>query len=212
MNHPNCNACQFINVLSIIATIALLTITSCNRSPTQDTPKEELPKALEDKSSSYQVISKSRNDDLLESLYSGLLDKTPELKQFENSIVTLRESKSDSTSSFYKFNTKNQAYFSSANSHIEQIQDSVLRSKMKMLISNSILKYTTSIRNHNAIIEYIKNKEIALNDLHTILKITRTLPLIEKYQTGNLPSAKPLEGFASELNKTVQFADTLSKN
>ena len=211
MNHPCCNVRQFINALIIIATITLITITSCSGSHTEDKHKEDLPKALENKSSSYETMSKRGYDDLLESLYNELIENTPELKQFENGIVKLQESKSDSIGSFYKFNTKNQSYFGSANAHIEQIKDSVLQGKMKLLIANSFLKYNANISRHSAIIKYIETNEITLNDLHTVLKITRTLPLVEKFQKNNLPSNAPLDGFANELKKIVQLADTLSK-
>lgn len=211
--NPPCQSLnrRFVNVLATITAIMLVTIISCSGPHTQDTPEDNLPKALKDKNSSYDVVSKRGYDDLLESLYSELQEKMPELKQLENRIAALRESKSDSTASFNTFNTKNQAYFGSANGHIEQIKDSVLRSRMQLLIANSLLRYNTSTAHHNAIIHYIETNEVTLNDLHTILKITRTLPIIEQFQKDNLPSAKPLDGFANELTKTALLADTLSK-
>ena len=85
-----------------------LTFGSCNNSRTQDKDKQETPKALDDKSSS-EIFSKRGADDLIESLYKELADKTPELKDLEDKIENITKSKTDSTESFDKYNEKNEA-------------------------------------------------------------------------------------------------------
>ena len=63
---------------------------------------------------------------------------------------------------------------------------------------------------HTNLLGIINAKTITINDLHTVLKIKRTLPLIEKYQAVNKSSTKPLEGFADKVNRTLNLADTLA--
>jgi len=58
-----------------ISTILVLTLTSCNDRRTQDKPEQATPKALEDKSSSYEIVSKRGYDDLVETLYDELASK-----------------------------------------------------------------------------------------------------------------------------------------
>lgn len=90
-----------------ISAILVLTLASCNNSDTQDTPKQETPKALEDKSSSYELSLRKGHDDLVESLYDEILSKDIELKKLEDKIDELNRSKMDTTESFDKFNGKN---------------------------------------------------------------------------------------------------------
>lgn len=91
----------------IFIAILVLTFVSCSNNRTQDTPKQETPKALEDKSSSYEIVSKRGYDDLVESLYYELVSKDIELKKLEDKIEELNKSKSDTTELFDKFNGKN---------------------------------------------------------------------------------------------------------
>lgn len=184
---------------------------SCDSSRTQETPQNETPKALEDKTPSSEIVSKRGYNDLIESLYEELVEKTPDLKELETQIDKLAGSKSDSLEQFSKYNGKNQSYYQSADSHVEQIKDTVIKEKMKLLIQTSLRKYGSFVSKHNDILKVIDKKTITLNDLHLVLKITRTLPLIEKYQKDNLPATKPLEGYSKKLNETTQYADSLSK-
>lgn len=194
-----------ILILSII-----LTLFSCDNSQERSITQHESPKALEDKKS-YEIITKRGSyNDLVESLYAELVDKTPELKELEDKIDYIYNSKKDSTELFYNYDEKNRNYYNSASQHIEDIKDSVLRQKMAMLISKSLTKYDSKISQHSSLLKSIDKRTLTLSDLHTTLKITKTLPLIEKYQ-NNLPTTKPIWAYSKKLDKTIKFADILTK-
>lgn len=195
----------------LLAALLFITMLSCNSPRAEHNPKPETPKALEEKNSSLEIVTKRGADDLVAGLYNELAEKTPELKQLEERIANLHESKSDSTASFDHFNEKNLGYYETADIYINQIQDSVLKSNIKNLVAGSLAKYNASVSQHNNILKTIETKELTLNDLHLILKLTRTLPLMEQYQKDNKPSTKSMEGFYKELDGTVRYADTLVK-
>ena len=133
------------------------------------------------------------------------------MKELETEINKLTDSNGDSLEQFNKFNGKNHSYYRSARNHNEQIKDTVLKEKMKLLIQTSLTKYGSLVSKHNDILSSIEKKTSTLNDLHLVLKITRTIPLIEKYQLDNLPTTNPLEGYLKQLNKTTQYADSITK-
>ena len=195
----------------ILSTIIFLTLTSCTDSQSHDYKQQETPKALEDKSSSYEIVSKRGDGDLVESLYNELAEKTTALKELENKIDKLSRSEGDSTEVFAKFNTKNNVYYSATDRHIEQIKDTLLRDNVKKLIAGSLAKYNTSTSRYTALLNTIETKNIILSDLHSILKIIKTLPLIEKYQKDNLPTTKSFEGFIKRQNEAIRDADSLTK-
>jgi len=145
----------------------------------------------------------------LESLYAELASKTPELKELENKLDTLSASKGDSTKSFDRYNRKNQSYYSYADNHLKNINDSTLRKKMKTLISSSLTKYNSKIYRHTELLKYIDKKTMTLDDLHEILIITTTLPLIEKYQNDNLPTTKSINGYSKQLERVVRIENSL---
>jgi len=196
--------------LILISTLILVTFVSCDNSRIKENQaqKQETPEALQDESK-YDIISKRGYGDILESLYGELASKTPELKELENKLDTLSASKSDSTTSFDRYNRKNQSYYSYADNHVKQINDSVLRKKMRSLILSSLTKYNSKIYRHTEILKLIDTQTMTLVDLHEMLIITTTLPLIEKYQNDNLPTTKSINGYLMQLDKVVRIETTL---
>ena len=81
-----------------------------------------------------------------------------------------------------------------------------------MLVDNSLTQYKTKIAIHNNLLSSINSKDITLDDLHFVLKLTKTLAVMEKYQSGNLPSAKPLEEISKAYDKVISKTDALTKN
>ena len=188
-----------------------MTLASCSNNRTQDKPKQETPKALEDKSSTYEIVSKRSYYDLVESLYTELLTKDIDLKKLEDKIDELNKSKSDTTELFDNFNAKNESYFNSAERHIADIKDSLIRDKIKNLVASQLTKYNSRIARHKELLKLIEAKQLTISDLHNVLKIIRTLPLIDKYQKDNLTSTKSFEGYIKQQAEIIKLADTLSK-
>jgi len=194
-----------------LSTILVLTLLSCDNNRIHDKPKQDTPKALDDNNSSYEIISKRSYNDLVESLYSELVSKNIDLKELENKIDELNKSKSDTTELFDIYDEKNKSYFNSADRHILEIKDSLLRDKMKVLVANQLTKYNSSIARHNELLKLIEGKQLAISDLHIIVKIVKTMPLIDKYQKENLPTTKSLEGYIKEQDNTIKLEETISK-
>ena len=194
----------------LVPIILMWILFSCNNSHKQEIPKQETPKALEDKNSSVEILSKRGYDDLVESLYNELISKDVDLKKLEDNIEELRRSKGDSISSFNKFNEKNESYFNSANRHCEDIKDTSLRDKMRILIAKNLTKYNSLILRHSELLKIIETKELTIADLHNILKIVKTLPLIDKYQRDNVPSTNSIEGYIIRQNQSIKDANKLS--
>jgi len=197
--------------LLLTSAIILWTFSSCDDSRARDNQKPETPKALEDKTSSYSLDYKRSYEDLVESLYKELVSKDAALKELENKIDNLRDSRSDSTDSFSKFNGKSQSYYNAANNHADQMTDTLLKVKVKNMIAESLARYKSSVSQQNRLLDSIEVKNAALHDLHTILKVTKTLPLIEAYQKNNMPTTKPLEEYLKQQEEVIRFADTLSR-
>jgi hypothetical protein len=89
-------------------------------------PIQEIPKALDEKSTAYELVSKRGYDDLVETLYNELVSKDMDLKALEDKIDALNASERDSTNTFYRFNEKNQTYFKDVDKHISEINDTLL--------------------------------------------------------------------------------------
>jgi hypothetical protein len=148
----------------------------------------------------------------VESIYQELTDETATLKKLEEDIDALNNSKEDSLEIFQKFNSKNNSYYGSAQTHVGLIQDSLLREKMKNLVQSSLSNYNSLTAPHNNILKSIASKETSLSDLHIALKIIKTLSVIAKYQKNNLPGTKSLEGYSQQQTKTINELQRLTAN
>jgi len=191
----------------------LLSFISCNQRDNEVPTSPGTPEALQEKSGSYDIgLSKSRyQEDLVESLYGELLEKSPELKALEKTIAGLNDQRSDSAVVFGKFDSKNTAYYNATQQHIDRITDSSLRLRVKTIIDNSLNNYDKNISRHKNLISMISSRDMTLGNLHIVLKLVKTLPMIEKYQAENMPSAKPLERVIRNYDKAIQQTDTLTK-
>ncbi|ANH80863.1 hypothetical protein A8C56_07615 [Niabella ginsenosidivorans] len=189
--------------------IVLLTIVACNNNHVQHQPVADVPKALEDNNNSYKLISKRSTGDLVENLYSELISKNKNLEQLEAGLDTLSQSRVDSTDPFNQFNQKVLSYYNAADQHINHIADSLLRDKIRNLVESYLAKYVATTAKHNELLKTINAKNVKLSDLHTVLKIVKTLPQIERYQKENLPGTLSLEGYIKKQDEAIKKEDQM---
>jgi hypothetical protein len=180
---------------------------SCSKpSKTPDTPA-----ALQQKNTELDFSYKRGDEDLVNSLYTELAKKTPELNDLEEQINALKDSEADSLKSFVNYNSKSDSYYTEAERMTAQLTDSVLKNKIRLLVEKSQSNYKASTTVQKKLLGQIDLKNISINDLHILLKVSKTLPLIEKYQLKNKPTTSPITGYIKEMDKVIKLADTLSK-
>ncbi len=167
-----------MTIKTLTAVVAFFLFISCKSNSRQDRPVNDTPQALTNTTTSYDIIKKRGYEDLIERLYSELLTKEPGLKNIEEKIDSLRISGNDSMQSFFQFDHKNQSYYNSANTHTTHIKDSVLREKIRFLITASLLGYKTKISAHTLLVDKVNANDSTIADLHLALKIIKTMPLI----------------------------------
>jgi hypothetical protein len=195
----------------IVIAVSFLFV-SCNQ-PKKDIQSSSpgIPESLQEKSGNEISFSKSRLDgDLVESLYAEFLEKNPYLSELEKTIEELDDQKQDSVEVFGKFDQKNNSYYTSTGRYTDNIKDSLLRIKIKTIIDNSLNNYKHRIAANENLIAILGTKDNNLRDLHIVLKLVKTLPLIEKYQAENTPPLKPIENVIQHFDKAIQRADTLA--
>lgn len=193
----------------LLSAAVVLIFASCNDNNKQERPQPETPKAFEDKNS-YDIISKgARAGDVVDVLYEELLTKDSALNRLETKINDLNRSKTDSLRSFNRFNGRIQSYFETTDSHVSEIKDSLLRDKIKLVIASHLAKYDSRVARHNELLKVLAANDIKISDLHTVLRIVKTLPVTERYQQANLPALQQIEGFIKEQDQAIHLADTL---
>jgi hypothetical protein len=174
------------------------------------------PKALQEEDRSLledvRFASKSsRRIDLVESLYHELVKKDTALTALEERLDELPGKRSDSVRSFNTYDGKNNDYYGSAERHISEIKDSILRKKMEAMIAESDTAYKVMTARHRGLLAEVDGQRVSMDDLHEVLKLTRTLPLIQQYQKGHLPGISPLQHLREEYERLVREEARLAK-
>ena len=76
---------------------------------------------------------------------------------------------------------------------------------------SSLENYNSYTSRQKDILKSIESKKMILSDLHIILKITKTLAVIEKFQKDNQPPINSLEGYLKQINGVIKNADSVLK-
>ncbi len=172
-----------------------------------NTSDDKIPKALMDESSEVKSYRSSSND-LVEELYKELVEKSQELKNLEDSIQSINPQIDKAVADYSKYDSKSKDYYRSANSHADQISDSLLKTKIQGIISASNNQYTSRNSELNSLQDMISRNNASIGDYHAVLKIILTLPIIETYQKGNIPN--PLE-FKMLVKKQLELINSIEK-
>lgn len=193
----------------LLPLLVCVTICSCKEKNTPSSAPATadttvVPQALqENNGSSGSYLSKGKRGpgDLVEELYDELKAQTPALQQLEESIGRVKVEKTDSSEAFNEYGQKNNAYYNSANRHLETIKDTVTRQRIRTLITASMADYESRVSANKDLLALLNRKDLTLDDLYIAMKLTRTMEMIEKFQRHNLPSTKPLEKVNKEYDK-----------
>lgn len=207
-------ACRLSAPALFALSLFAFSLASCDQQPKKPVPPDT-PKALqkdEGPLTDVKVISKSSGrGDLVDAIYQELAAKDTGLTALENVLKGLSSMRSDSTEPWNDFDQKNYQYYNSAAGHITSISDSVLRKKMEMLIAESDTAYRTLAKNHRDLLARIEKQQWTLTGLHEVLKLTRTLPVIHRYQKEQMPGTAPLKHVVETYDSVMQQEDRLIK-
>ena len=156
-------------------------------------------------------INKGKDTDLIENLYKELIEKDQSLTQLEKEINKLQESKDDSLKAFTLYEHNNKEYYANFQKHLGDIKDSILRKRMKKILDSSMSDYKIKILSQQKVFDSTNDMYRSLSDLHWLLKLSKTLDVIENYQEKNLPDTTRLKQTMFQLNNAIHKTDSLMK-
>lgn len=151
---------------------------------------------------------KSRYDggskDLVDELYFQAVKQNNNLEAIEEGIEKFYKKKSEAMEKYNSFTAYNSRYYSDARANANNIADTSTRKKAFEIITKGETRYRSKLAGWQSIITSLNKNEKELSDLHNLLKILVTEPMMEKHQQNNLPeSSKALEA-NDDLQKVIQ--------
>lgn len=189
-----------MNLKQLLLCTACIILLSCNEKREADS---STPAPLQKNKESFYDRSEG---DLLVSLYEEAKKQDPTLSQLSTNYSTLLKSKTDSVESYSVYNRKNQSYFAAANTHLAYMKDSTLRQQIRSLINAQLAKYSALTATHEALLKRVEANETELVDLHQALMLVKTLPIIDRYQSSQLPERSSIDGYIKEQTAVISEA------
>ncbi len=147
----------------------------------------------------------------MEELYDQAVKQNDNLKSIEEDISKFYKKKIDALEMYNSYTYYNTRYYSDARAKTGQIKDATIKQRATEQLNQSETAYNTRIASWQKTIADMNTKENELDDLQILLKIVTTRPMIEKYQSRELPgSGKPKEA-NDKLLRLIERIKTLTK-
>lgn len=169
--------------------IALLTVAlfACGRTTT---PEDAVPRALQDPSVVEEIAEDVKSsyprmgygDDLVQKLFADVLEKDTALSALLGRLDAQREQHGDTMRAYERFVTLNDAYYGSVERHATGLTDSTARKGQLGRLAQSRMAHDARLAPCVTLQNDYAASASRATDLITLIKLQRTLLLMEEYQ------------------------------
>lgn len=194
-----------MKILPYISFAVLLVVCSCSAR------KKEVPAILEGKKIDVSSIYKKRGADLVEALYEEVVNNSDSLKKLEREINELKAGIPDSLELFKAYLEKSDLYYEAAEKKAYNITDTLLRQAILAQIKQSRSNYRDSVLPHITADSLVRKRAATIDNLHNLLKLMTTLPVIEEFQNTNRPDTFDAAHLTRRLDDVIAKLDSLTK-
>ena len=157
------------------------------------------------------LFYKRQYTDLVDALYKELESADSTLSNVASTVIELLEEKEEVENNFNKFDAKNKSYYNDASIHIDKIYDSAIKKNTSLVMQKHQASYFGRIWTTKQLISRLESKNKRLNDLLVVLKLTRTMAVMEEFQKNQLPSTKDFISLEQKFDKTISDIEKLKE-
>lgn len=158
---------------------------------------------------SLSSLKSGRENNLLDELYNELKEQRPELQKLEDEIHAVDQEKEKALAEYKSYHAKNEQGYLIATQYMGNIQDSLLRNNIELLINKSQYAYEQQNAATALADATLESRSTSLHDHQEALKILLTLSLMEKYQKKLELNSSEYEKIITRYNNTIHKADSL---
>jgi hypothetical protein len=148
---------------------------------------------------------------LVDELYEQAVKQNDNLESIEDDIEKFYKNRNEALEKYNSFTAYNNRYYTDARSKAATITDAATQQKANEVINKSETAYKSKLANWQATIATLNANEKELTNLHALLKIITTQPMIEKYQNDALPDNTKLREANGELQKVIEKIKAITK-
>jgi hypothetical protein len=176
-------------------------LVSCESEP-KSKEAEIVEKAIVD-AEPYERYGSS--PDILNNIYEEILKTDTTLSRLDGSVYFLLRDKQVALEKPFKlYDQKNNLYYENAYDLLSSFSDSLLKQKYATMIQKSLENYHEKTKDLRDIINNHDLKAKKIEELRSILRLTKTLVYIERYQDKSKPNKDTLLTIDKELDNKIK--------
>lgn len=186
----------------LITSTLFLLIVSCSKKSDDNPLENNAVDNVESSVSNSLKSTRSKGNMVLE-IYSELLKNDKNLQDLEQRIEKVRTETQSTISEYEKIIYKSDSYYDVAKQLTRSINDSLMKKEIEREIKFSSEKYDLKTQKIKDLIIKINQNKSIIENQHTIFKIKKTLPEIEKYQNAHPLKTDSLNNFINKQNQLL---------
>lgn len=186
----------------LIASTLFLLIVSCSKKSETNPLENNAVDNVESSVSNSLKSTRSKGNMVLE-IYSELVKNDKNLQSLEQKIEDLNKETNIVISEYESVINKSNTYYNHAEHLTRSITDSLMKKEIEREIKFSSEKYDLKTQKIKDLIIKINQNKSIIENQHTIFKIKKTLPEIEKYQNAHPLKTDSLNNFINKQNELL---------
>lgn len=180
--------------MSTFKIVPFLLLLSCASSPEQ---QPEVPTALQEDGMIGDIKSsfsgRGYGNDLVDALFADVLKSDTALRHLLDDLQRQYELHGDSTEDFHRFEAQNRSYYEAAMEHTAALPDSVEGEAQRELLRTSEERHRAAMARARQLDDQYQTVHKRTMDLVELIKLQRTLQLMEDYQRQEDPHDAELQ-------------------
>ncbi len=149
--------------------------------------------------------------DLVEELFEQAVKQNNSLESIEDDIEKFYKNRNEAIEKYNSYVAYNNRYYTDAKSKAATIAEAATKQRANDIISKSEAAYKAKTAEWQNTIATLNANEKILTDLHALLEIIITEPMIEKYQNSGLPDNTKIKEANSDLLKVIEKIKAITK-
>ena len=176
-------------------------IAGCS-APMSERAQQEVPAALQEGHIVQDIkgsfSGRGYADDLVEALFAEALERDTALRTLIRDVDRQHRTHADSVEAHQRFEDNNRAYYEAALAHADRLSDSLERDEQRGRLRQSEARYAAAVADARESGRHYDAIRARTTELVELIKLQRTLEIMERYQRTERPDDRVLE---AELNR-----------
>ncbi len=183
-----------MNARSLPALLLVALLAACSTPPAEP---PAVPAALQKPGAAQEIkgslSGRGYGKDLVDALFADVLESDTALRSAMDALEDRYSAHGDSVETYHEYEQNNRNYYDAAQAHTAQLSDSVEREQQRAILRQSGERYAAAMAAIRALDQRYDSIRARTTELVVLIKLQRTLELMERYQQTERPGDATLK-------------------